>query len=735
MPLITNAFHTTVYTRAQAIRKYEDSNINISYKIKGDTISTMNGDKKEMALNQLQNLINQDQNKENGIKFISLLAKIKYHTVNINSLSVLDEKITELYKICEILNINTNDVLEFINNRNSYWMVELPGRIRELISFVGVENLEVDRDCKAWLGKQKCESFPTRFMPPLIDIKYFEPITNITSSNEAKNDDDETKEDYTTSNSSDFINTTKSRESESSNQFLDHTQVINMHNNEPNNEFKVNVIEPNISNEIRLTPREATISRNRAKLLNNINEKLSSDLQTRNCFEMLLMPPIAGQSELTPSERIAEINHLLQTNDIIIALGDGDIIREMLAWIWAGIVDLDNEGINTLISLMKIEAETLHEENNKTRNDETDHLRRFQENPKVKKLIRQLQDQIQCNQAVTTAVIGGDNIHDRLASEKEICAGIRAKMHEHGAIYIAGNHEDALEMIEMGSPEDRLATILKIFTQAGIWADLSENQDKGIKKILANDFSKIPRDQEQIFINKLLDAKKTHYTKEIYKFWDNHKKQVFQNAYYDQKTNTLYCHHGIRQIGKNIFLTAFGPIKAKNPAELARKMNGRSFVYDEYGIFVGIQCTTRNDTLQNIDADKIIATTNHNPEIILAAINNSIENSQISKERLTEIYSLYGMPLDFSSTGFRPSDNEMIYTAMNDENSEFNSLTIVHGHEAESNINKAHSTHNVTNINSRIERKYKPVMAIIPNKNYTLHESKPWWNFSRWHKV
>ena len=135
----------------------------------------------------------------------------------------------------------------------------------------------------------------------------------------------------------------------------------------------------------------------------------------------------------------------------------------------------------------------------------------------------------------------------------------------------------------------------------------------------------------------------------------------------------------------------------------------------------------------------IIATTNNNPETISAAINNSIENSQISKESLTEIYSLYCPYIasneSFSSTDFRPADNEMIADNIED-NDEFKSLTIVHGHNGKSNVNEAPSTREVININSSIGHNRTPVMAIIPNKNYTLHESKPWWDFSRlWQKV
>ncbi len=670
-------------------------------------ISNMEPVDKQKFLIRLESLISNPSNtpfqKENYITFVSLIAKIKYLTKNIfsgNSI-IIKNLLTQLNNICVQLNISFTMTMEFIKNRNWYWMQGLPDTTKDLISFIGVENLgdfnesgerisTLDYSFKAWLTK-KCDTKSDNFLQQIIPINTIPKfiVSNdggVDEVKEEKNYDDETKENM----------------QETQNNILFFTDIYTAN--------RMNV---------------------RAQLVNTIIERLANDPITLHCFEKLLNPPIAN------NVNGININEALQDPNTVITKGDGDAspAREILSGIWgAAVVNLTEEGMNALIRLMQIEAETLNniknilvemetinisgreitnqtQKNNellqiKRKTDEIDEInsleakikesneqlnalstknrdlpsqlykyyKNFQENVEVKTCIQTIHANITYGTTIITVVNIGDEIHDRLCSELDICMLIRENLSNAGVKYKNGNHDRIEEMIKQNTWRDRVANICSSgATQAGVFC-----LDRNIN------------------------------LEELYKKSKAHREKVFQNAYLHTDSSgkkTVYCHHGFKQIGKNVFLTSVGPIVANTPEELVDKMNKRSIIYgikdDLFGV-IGISCPDEIRIIwDEMDPEYFNECKLRDPNLISKDL--VINSGSIDPL----ILSVLGFD---SSTNFRPGDDEMILP--NNQNPAFANLRIVHGHNGKFNIDP--NKNNVINLNTDVGTTEKqPVMAII----------------------
>jgi hypothetical protein len=153
-------------------------------------------------------------------------------------------------------------------------------------------------------------------------------------------------------------------------------------------------------------------------------------------------------------------------------------------------------------------------------------------------------------------------------------------------------------------------------------------------------------------------------------------KDCFTNAYFESNTNALYTHNGFEHSGvDNVYLTAFGFLRANNAEELAEKMNRCDFNAQGIG-------------LEQIKKDMPDFLKSYSPP----------KNLGIGKDGF------------ISKTNFRPDDSRMQTNQLGPAGKTRDGAPIrmIHGHNAD------HGTHgNVENLNARSPEGFSPVAKMI----------------------
>lgn len=219
----------------------------------------------------------------------------------------------------------------------------------------------------------------------------------------------------------------------------------------------------------------------------------------------------AIHQQLTPEARqifaplfsIASIGKIDADSPLVSGDTDGSTARLVLLGIQSGIIDINKEGMVHLAQLIEAEATLLQAINT----GKGGSLSGFQGNKELQETLEKLFSCLIFKKGDTQFIHIGDGAHDRHSVNKDVDVKIREAMYALGAIFIRGNHDSSqFTRNNLG------------WEEAGIWAK--------------NNIS----DQD----------------------WETHETLVFRNAYYDQKSNTLYIHHGLQfSRDKKSLITAF----------------------------------------------------------------------------------------------------------------------------------------------------------------------------------
>jgi predicted MPP superfamily phosphohydrolase len=174
----------------------------------------------------------------------------------------------------------------------------------------------------------------------------------------------------------------------------------------------------------------------------------------------------------------------------------------------------------------------------------------------------------------------GDILHDCFSNNKVAMDKLIRGLHAQGAVFVTGNHDVYGEVNpdnDLDLPDDELH-------RNHIQKETSAGQRRAEKKKSAYDAvdeqHDLDRAEKKFKISQEIKIQNGFYgAKQINKIAsDKLLEKCFTNAYFDSQTNAFYTHNGFEHSGvEDVYLTAFGFLRAKNAEELAQKMNDSDF--------------------------------------------------------------------------------------------------------------------------------------------------------------
>ena len=328
-------------------------------------------------------------------------------------------------------------------------------------------------------------------------------------------------------------------------------------------------------------------------------------------------------------------------------------------------MDLNEPELKLLAEVMDAEAEASRAYDRM--NDDT--LVAFQKNPDIAAKLDQIVANATFKPGHHKLVYIGDIVHDRFSNNKVAMDQLIRGLHAQGAVFITGNH-DVYDEVN----KDNIYQL-----NGDQWDQFLEQYIADGKIELAKNNKQLSAEQEKGILAEFNDIKLQnvfHGAKQLDKTAsDQLLKDCFTNAHFDSQTNALYTHNGFEHSGvDNVYLTAFGFLRADNAEELAEKMNACDFNAEGMG-------------LEQIAKD--------NPEF---------SNKFVPQDN-------HGIGEDgfISKTGFRPDDSRMQTDQLGPagKSRAGKQVTIIHGHNAK------HGTDgNVENLNARSRDGVTPITKV-----------------------
>ena len=349
----------------------------------------------------------------------------------------------------------------------------------------------------------------------------------------------------------------------------------------------------------------------------------------------------------------------------VVGDADGSMCRTVLSAINSGHMELKEPELKLLAEVMDAEAEASRAYDRM--NDDT--LVAFQKNPDIAAKLDQIVANATFKPGHHKLVYIGDIVHDRFSNNKVAMDQLIRGLHAQGAVFITGNHDVYDEVNK--------ENIYQLNGEQ--WDKFLEQYIADGKIELAKNNKQLSAEQEKGILAQFNDIKLQngfHGAKQLDKTAsDQLLKDCFTNAHFDSQTNALYTHNGFEHSGvDNVYLTAFGFLRADNAEELAEKMNACDFNAAGMG-------------LEQIAKD--------NPEF---------SNKFAPQDN-------HGIGGDgfISKTGFRPDDSRMQTDQLGPagKSRAGKQVTIIHGHNAK------HGTDgNVENLNARSRDGVTPITKV-----------------------
>lgn len=410
------------------------------------------------------------------------------------------------------------------------------------------------------------------------------------------------------------------------------------------------------------------------RLSHNFNLRLKTEgcaPQARAQFKEiidLVRPDTSSLFKHILSPGVSKVGKLANNSTLVVGDADGSMCRTVLSAINSGHMQLKESELKLLAEVMDAEAEATT----------TGDLQSFQEDRSIADKL----DRIVANAAFKNGnyklVFIGDILHDRFSNNKVAMNTLIRNLHAKDAVFITGNHDVYDEVNSDNTYQLEESGLLEKCIGEEISARKQEASNKNYRytdKDEAND-----RDAALEIFEQLKDIKLQngfYGAKQLDKTAsDQLLKDCFTNAYFDSQTNALYTHNGFEYSGlNNVYLTAFGFLRADNAEELAGKMNK-------------IDSNSLGPRLQDIEKE----------------IPDFISHFDKKKE--------HGIERDgtINKTDFRPKDFRMQTEQLGPvgKTSGGAPVKVIHGH------NDDHGTKgNVENLNARFDGVFSPVMISV----------------------
>ena len=346
----------------------------------------------------------------------------------------------------------------------------------------------------------------------------------------------------------------------------------------------------------------------------------------------------------------------------VVGDADGSMCRTVLSAINSGHMELAEPELKLLAKVMDAEAMS------------TKHLRSFQEDTAIAGKLDQIVAKATFKPGNHKLVFIGDILHDRFSNNKVAMDKLIRSLHAQGAVFVTGNHDvydevnrdDNLQMDRNTFIENFVTEFKALARERG--HTYTKEMDAAARREGANEFESndIFKEQNGFYGAKQLDKAAS----------DQLVRDCFTNAHFDSNTNALYTHNGFAYSGvDNVYLTAFGFLRADNAEQLAEKMNACDF------------------NSKGIGLDQI---TKDIPNFLKSWL--PPKKHGIGKDGL------------INKTNFRPDDSLMQTNQLGPAGKTLHGAPIkmIHGHNAD------HGTYgNVENLNARSPGGYSPVAKMI----------------------
>ena len=346
----------------------------------------------------------------------------------------------------------------------------------------------------------------------------------------------------------------------------------------------------------------------------------------------------------------------------VVGDADGSMCRTALSAINSGHMQLQEPELKLLAEVMDAEAEASRAYDQK--DDEI--LLAFQKNLDIAAKLDQIVTNATFKPGHHKLVFIGDIVHDRFCNNKAAMEPLIRGLHAQGAVFITGNHDVYDEVNPNHNLQLDGGQILKSLIDEEIAAGKKEAENKHYEYTADDEAS--DRENALERFGNFEDIKLQngfHGVRQLDKAAsDQLLKDCFTNAHFDSQTNALYTHNGFEHSGvDDVYLTAFGFLRAQNAEELAAKMNACDFNATGMGF---------NEIAKEIPG--------------FSSKFHEQENHGIDKHGF------------INKTSFRPDDSRMKTDQLGPagRSQDGKAVTVIHGHNAQ------HGTDgNVENLNAR----------------------------------
>ena len=378
--------------------------------------------------------------------------------------------------------------------------------------------------------------------------------------------------------------------------------------------------------------------------------------KTASFFKFMLSPVAVSEAEN------------IKSRTQVVGDADGSICRTVLSAINSGHMELKE-------SELKLLAEVMNAEGTAVSNGD---LKEFQEDQGIADKLDQIVDKATFKPGHHKLVFIGDILHDRFSNNKVAMDKVIRGLHAKGAVFITGNHDVYDEVNphnDLDLPDNELLDkLIKEEIAAGMKEVAKENRDyhAGDRRF------DIKQAEEKFEGSKIIKSQNGFYgAKQIDKTAsDKLLKECFTNAYFDSQKNALYTHNGFEYSGvKDVYLTAFGFLRAQNAEELAQKMNDSDF-------------NSRGKSWNDIESEIPGFQSQFKKQ----------DNHGINRRGF------------INKTDFRPADSRMQTDQLGPagQTSSGASVKVIHGH------NDLHGTDgNVENLNARSNKGFSPITKVF----------------------
>ena len=377
--------------------------------------------------------------------------------------------------------------------------------------------------------------------------------------------------------------------------------------------------------------------------------------ETSSLFQHILSPGVSKAGKVANSTQV-------------VGDADGSMCRTVLSAINSGHMKLEEPELKLLAEVMNAEETAVSNDN----------LKEFQEDQGIAGKLDQIVDKATFKPGHHKLVFIGDILHDRLSNNKVAMEKLIRRLYDQHAVFITGNHDVYDEVNphnDLDLPDNELLDkLIEEEIAAGMKQVAEENRDYD-----AGDRSfDISRAEEKFEGSKIIKSQNGFYgAKQIDKTAsDKLLKECFTNAYFDSQKNALYTHNGFEYSGvKDVYLTAFGFLRAQNADELAQKMNDSDF-------------NSRGKSWNDIENE-------------ISGFQSQFkkqDNHGINKRGF------------INKTDFRPDDSRMQTDQLGPVGitADQKKVTIIHGH------NDNHGTDgNVVNLNARSNKSFSPITKVF----------------------